>query len=98
MCALHTLAAPTIIMADIIIVMHRLNMIIPLIIDSGSLSNIIVLYCKRKNIMIRMETMDSKMDAAPAIIDPVRNDWHRQQLSKIGFAIFRFVALELLDP
>lgn len=31
--------------------------------------------------------MDSKMAPAPAIIDPVRNDWRPRQLLKIGLAI-----------
>lgn len=35
-----------------------------------------------------MDTMDSKIAITPAITEPVRNDWHLQQLFKIGFAIF----------
>lgn len=69
-----TLTAPTIIMADIKMVMHILNAMTIFTIHGGNQSNRIVFGVNRSTYIKMRKTMDSKMAPAPAIIDPVRND------------------------
>lgn len=80
--------APTIMIAEIKMVMHRLKPIIIFTIHGGNQSKNIVLYVTRTVNVMTIETMDSKMAQTPAIIEPFRNDWQRQQVFKIGLAIF----------
>lgn len=73
---------------DIKMVIIRLKPITIFTIHGGSQSKKMVLYVTRTvNIMI-IETIDNRIAATPAMIEPVRNVWHRQQLVKIGFAMF----------
>lgn len=83
-----TLSAPTIIIMDIKMVIHKLKPITIFTIQGGSQSRKMVLYCKRTVNIMMIDTMDNRMAATPAITEPVRNDWQLQQLWKIGFAIF----------
>lgn len=69
-------------------VMHKLKPMMIFTIHGGSQSKKIVLYVARTVNIMMIATIDNSIAATPAIIEPLRNDWHRQQLFKIGFAIF----------
>lgn len=66
--------APTIIMIDIKMVIHKLNAMITLTMPGGSQSNKMVFGLKRSTNIRIMNTIDSNMAATPAITEPVRND------------------------
>lgn len=83
-----TFIAPTIIIIDMRMVMPRLKAIMIFTIHGGSQSKKMVRYVRRTVSITTMATIDNNMAQTPAIIEPVRNDWHRQQLFNIGFAIF----------
>lgn len=61
-------------MMDINIVIHRLKPITIFTIHGGSQSNRIVRYVTRTVNIIISDTIDRRIAATPAIIDPVRND------------------------
>lgn len=75
-----TLSAPTIMIIDINIVMHKLKPITIFTIHGGNQSRKMVLYVTRTVNIIMIETMDNKIAATPAITEPVRNVWQLQQL------------------
>lgn len=82
-----TLTAPTIIMPDINIVMHKLKTMTILTTDGGRKSNRIVLKWARTVRTIMIVTMDIRIDAMPVMIEPVRNGMHRQHVFNNGPAI-----------
>lgn len=86
-----TFIAPTIIMIDIKIVMHKLNAMIILTINGGRVSIRIVFGLKRRTNIAMIKRIDSKIAPTPAIIEPVRNDWRQMHVLKIGLAIFECV-------
>lgn len=61
-------------MADIKMVMHKLNTMIIFTIHGGSQSKNIVLYVARAVKAMIIDTMDNKIAPTPAIIEPVRSD------------------------
>lgn len=76
-------------------VMHKLKPMTIFTIHGGSQSKKMVLYVTRTVNIMMIETMDNRIAATPAIIEPVRSDWHRQQVFKIGFAIlFRLKSID----
>lgn len=84
---LVTLMAPTIIMIDIKMVMHKLNTMITLTMPGGSQSNRMVFGWKRSTNKQTMNTIDSRIAPTPATTEPVRNDCRPRQLLNIGLAI-----------
>lgn len=80
--------APIIIMIDIKMVIHKLNVMITLTMSGCSQSNKMVFGLKRSANIRIMNTIDSNMAPTPANTEPVRNDWQPRQLLNIGLAIF----------
>lgn len=82
-----TRTAPTISRIEIRMVMHRLMARMIFTTHDGKISKKIVLKATRAVNMTTSVAIASRMPATPEMIEPVRSDWHRQQVFTIGPAM-----------